>query len=418
MRVYNRQLWQKVCLCCVLFLFFSTAHAQWWRFGADSDEPVFSDLLFNRVNALRVDRSLTLGKDELNNGRVQVRGRVEIQQGEIGNVEATLDGGQNWIEIPFNEQGLFAFEFQPQDEHVYRFRIRSFSTTGESSNEAVHSFDFKVSTENGQALALAALHKLIERYAARDHSGFMALVAQDFAGNLSALDSAISNDFRIFDAIRIQATPRRATESEGRWSIQFGYNREMREIRSGKNFTDNSVSSLVLVRENDGFKLRELATPLIFGLSGGADVTTYNEAAAAGHKIILVDENGGVSMDVLGTGGGASGTAGASGPGGRESWWPSNLRLEAKNQNRFVDLTFDTPGLDLAAGSVINGYGRVLESARTPNGPWQVAAQRNSLEHTWFTNEDWQGPVTFYRVRIKKLSTGELSPPSNVVKVE
>ena len=418
MRVYNRQLWQKICLCCVLFLFFSTAHAQWWRFGADSDEPVFSDLLFNRVNALRVDRSLTLGKDELNNGRVQVRGRVEIQQGEIGNVEATLDGGQNWIEIPFNEQGLFAFEFQPQDEHVYRFRIRSFSTTGESSNEAVHSFDFKVSTENGQALALAALHKLIERYAARDHSGFMALVAQDFAGNLSALDSAISNDFRIFDAIRIQATPRRATESEGRWSIQFGYNREMREIRSGKNFTDNSVSSLVLVRENDGFKLRELATPLIFGLSGGADVTTYNEAAAAGHKIILVDENGKVSMDVLGARNDASGTASASGPRGPENWWPSNLRLGAKNQNRLVDLIFDIPGLNTNAESVINGYGRVLESARTANGPWQVARQINHLHHVFFMNEDWQGPVTFYRVRIKKLSTGELSPPSNVVKVE
>ena len=86
-------------LALLLFALAQSASAQWWRFGSDSGQPVFSDLLFNNVSALRVDRSLQFSPEDLDQHKIAVRGRAEVGQGKIGRVEASLDDGANWTAV-------------------------------------------------------------------------------------------------------------------------------------------------------------------------------------------------------------------------------------------------------------------------------------------------------------------------------
>ncbi|WP_374327783.1 hypothetical protein [Azonexus sp.] len=284
-------------LALLLFALAQSASAQWWRFGSDSGQPVFSDLLFNNVSALRVDRSLQFSPEDLDQHKIAVRGRAEVGQGKIGRVEASLDDGANWTAIPVGERGLFAFEFVPEIERAYRFKIRALSTTGQSSDEAEHAFEFKVVKEDNRALAKAAFQQLLERYMARDRSGFMGLVSREFLGNETALDSAISNDFRFFDSIRIEPTIQRMAASDNRWTIYFNFRRQVRSVRSGTMFKDQAMTSVTLIRDGDGYKLQELAAPLIFGVSDPSNVATYLTGESVGRNILTLDPKTGVVDD-------------------------------------------------------------------------------------------------------------------------
>lgn len=288
-------------LVTTLCLAFSLpAHAQWWQFGADNGQPVLSELLFNRISALRVERSLQFSPEDLDSRKVVVRGRAEVAQGKIGKVEASLDDGVTWTPIPFGDRGLFAFEFMPEMERAYRFKIRALSTTGKSSDEAEHAFEFKLVREDGRMLAKAAFEKLLERYTARDRAGFMALVAQAFQGNATALDSALSNDFRFFDSIRIQPTVQRISASDGRWTVYFSFMRQVRSVRTGQLLQDQAATSVTLVREGDSFKLEDLAAPLIFGVSDPENIATFVTDESVGKTVLTVDRDGNASTTTQG----------------------------------------------------------------------------------------------------------------------
>ncbi len=276
------------------------ATAQWWQFGADVTEPEFTDLLFNQVSALRVERTLQFTADDIDNGKVIVRGRAEVRQGAIGRVEASLDDGLTWTEVPFSDRGLFAFEFRPEPERVYRFRIRALSTTGQASNETDHAFEFKVVRQDARALARAAFEELLARYMARDRAGFMALVSRDFSGNESALDSALSNDFRFFDSIRIRPTIQRVAAADDRWTIYFAFDRQVRSVRTGQLLQDRAYTTVTLIREGEGYKLHELAAPLIFGVSDPGDVATFVTDESVGTEVLTVDRDGNVSTQEQG----------------------------------------------------------------------------------------------------------------------
>lgn len=277
----------------VLLTVAQTASAQWWRFGSDASQPVFSDLLFNNVSALRVERSLQFSQEDLDSRKVVVRGRAEVGRGAIGRVEASLDDGISWTPIPVGERGLFAFELTPEIERPYRFKIRALSTTGQSSDEAEHAFEFKVVREDNRALARATFQQLLERYMARDRSGFMSLVSREFLGNETALDSALGNDFRFFDSIRIDPTIQRMAASDNRWTIYFNFRRQVRSVRSGQMLQDQAQTSITLVRDGDGYKLLELAAPLIFGVSDPSNVATYVTGESVGTPVLVVDEKTG-----------------------------------------------------------------------------------------------------------------------------
>lgn len=279
----------------LLAVMVTPAAAQWWRFGTDAGEPVFTDLLFNQISVLNAERRVQFSRDDLENSRVVVRGRAEIGQGAIGRIEASLDAGATWEEIPLSDRGLFAFEFLPELERDYRFRIRALSTTGKASDDLAHAFDFRVVSIDNRAQAMEVFTALIDAYSVRNRSGFMELVSREFVGSDMALDSALTSDFRYFDSIRIRPTIQRMAQYDDRWTIYFNFNRQVRSVRTGQMFHDQASTFLTLIRDGEGFKLYEMAAPLIFGLSDTSNVATLVASDAIGETVIVVDNDGNVS---------------------------------------------------------------------------------------------------------------------------
>ncbi|WP_415033266.1 hypothetical protein [Azonexus sp.] len=271
------------------------AQAQWWSFGSNSNRPVISELLFNSVSALRVERQLYMSPEDLQQNKITVRGRTEVGQGKVGRVEASLDNGVTWTAVPFSEQGLFAFEFTPEIGRAYPFRIRSLSTTGQVSEEADNAFEFKLVKDDSRQLARETFEKLLQRYMARDRAGFMQLVSNRFAGDAVALDSALSNDFRFFDSIRIEPVIRQMAASNNRWIIHFNFTRQVRSTKTGQMLKDQAQSAVTLVRDGESYKLVELAAPLIFGVSDPSNVATYVAEGSAGRSVLTVDDAGNAS---------------------------------------------------------------------------------------------------------------------------
>lgn len=371
-------------LLCSAF-FNSNASAQWWRFGTDDTEPVFTDLLFNQISALNVDQSMNFTLEDLDSNKVIVRGRAEVGQGSIGRVEASLDAGTSWIDIPFNDRGMFAFEFSPEIERTYNFRIRALSTTGQSSDDMMHSFNFRVVRTDLRAEARQVFEELLSRYMNRDRSGFMQLVSRDFTGSEMALDSALSNDFRFFDSIRIRPTIQRMAEFDGRWTIYFSFNRQVRAVRSGELLQDQANTSLTLIREGEGYRLYEMAAPLIFGLSDPTNVATFVTDESIGKEVISVDREGNVDKTEQG-----QTTDSTTGPASniREgsvslSVWQGYSFFSRKTSNNIGVVSFQHEGNILFWGDEtqefkeLHGYSSLTAITSVSDDGWQSAVSES-----------------------------------------
>lgn len=266
------------------------AGAAWWEFGRESAEPAITELRFNSVDAGRLDDGMVLTRDDLQAGAVIVRGRAEVGRGEIGLVEISLDQGKTWVAATLGERGLFTWEFRPEVDRKYPFRIRATSTTGVATGPEDHDFFFMVSSNDGSADAKAAFRKLLDAYQRKDRAGFMAGVAEYFEGDFSALEDALSSDFRFLDSIAIQANVNRVVNNSGVYELDFSYNRQVRSIRSGRFLKDSASSVVGFKRGTGGMKLYRMSAPLIFGVSDTGNVATGTVTnVSVGQNVLSVD---------------------------------------------------------------------------------------------------------------------------------
>ncbi|MBU2487886.1 MAG: hypothetical protein KKA60_00690 [Proteobacteria bacterium] len=278
------------------------ASAAWWKFGKSDDLPDISDLKFNQVNVNDVEDHLTLGKDDLDQGRVVLRGRATLDQGKVGKVEVSLDGGKTWKKALLGDRGIFSFEFTPVLERPYAFVVRALSTTGKSSDVEDHTFDFTVSSRTNTEAVKAAFFEMIRLYCAENSMGFMNGVSPNFDGNLSALADAVQNDFRAFDNIRIQAFITRIVEFDNNFDVYFTFNRQVMSTRTGQLLKDQLASTCEFTRQGEGYQLYSLSHPLIFGLSDPENVASsgFVTEESVGRSAIVVTKDGQAKEEVLG----------------------------------------------------------------------------------------------------------------------
>lgn len=276
----------------------SPSQAKWWVFGKKDDTPEFSSLKFNTVNVENVDQEIALSKEDLVNGMITVRGRTEVGDGEVGKVEISLDGGEKWQKATLGDRGLFTFEIKPEIDRQYDFRIKALSTTGKMNDIEDHSFTFMVGARPSSDEVKKVFLEMLRLYMAEDRIGFMALVHPDFEGDRAALEDAISDDFSYFDNIRIEPNITRVVSFDGNYEVYFTFNRQLQSANSGQLLKDNAASSMTFAR-GSGFKLFEMAAPLIFGLSNVRDLATSVTEESVGQQVIMVDENGNAGTGTL-----------------------------------------------------------------------------------------------------------------------
>lgn len=281
--------WLLSLLALLALLAAASVQAAWWEFGRADSEPTITDLKFNRADVLRAEDRVVLTREDLDNGVLTLRGRAEVRRGLIGLVEISLDGGQKWLKTTLGERGLFTHELRLDMERDYEFRVRAITTTGQKSDVEEHSFTLRLSAANPQEEVRQAFMELLRAYMAEDRAGFMRRVSKDFEGNESALEDAISDDFRYLDNIRIEPRINRVAQFDKSYEVYFNFNRQVQSSRSGQILRDSAASVAGFVREGEGFKLSRLAAPLIFGLSGASEVATSVTGESVGRTVITLD---------------------------------------------------------------------------------------------------------------------------------
>ncbi|MDI6797597.1 MAG: hypothetical protein QMD09_11655 [Desulfatibacillaceae bacterium] len=298
---------------CMAFAFLafasSGAYAAWWRFGKSDDVPEIADLRFNAVDARNVETHLILGRDDLDQGRVIVRGRATLYSGTIGRVDISLDGGQTWQRATLGDRGMFTFEFTPEMERTYQFAARVLTTAGKSSDLADYAFEFTISNLTNTDAVRAAFMELIAIYMNKDAMGFMNRVSPNYYGDRSGLTDAIRDDFRALDNIRIQVNITRIVGFDGRFQVYFTFNRSAISARTGKPLgPDQLASTAEFSRDGESYMLYGLGQPLIFGLSNPDAVASspFVTLESVGKPSIIITRDGEAKEEVLGQTGGQS----------------------------------------------------------------------------------------------------------------
>lgn len=296
MKTFNffRKLWLGLGFL-TLWMTMQSAQAAWWEFGRAENEPVITELKFNKVDAFRVEDRLTIGKDELEQGAVVIRGRAEIGKGTIGAVELTLDAGKTWTKAVLGDRGMFTFELKPELQQEYQFSVRALTTTGAMTDAEEHAFKLVFSSESAADEVKKTFAALLDAYRNENKSAFMRLVSPDFEGIVSALEDALSDDFRFLDNIRIEPNITRLAPAGKNFDLYFTFNRSVTGARSGQVVRDSAATTMTFERTAEGFKLSRMAAPLIFGVSNPEDVATSVTGESVGKSVLALNPKTGAA---------------------------------------------------------------------------------------------------------------------------
>jgi len=272
-----------------------SAMGAWWEFGRREGEPAITELKVNTIDATRMVDSVNLAREDLVNGLVTIRGRAEVRQGAIGLVEYSIDGGRTWRTATLGDRGMFVIELKPEIGRSYAVVVRAITTVGKQTDDADYSFKLEVAATNSTEEVKTTFLRMLEAYRNENRTEFMRYVSEDFEGIVSALDEAVSNDFRNFDNIRIEPNITRISPFAGGFEIYFTYNRQVYATRNGRLLKDAAASTMMFKREAEGYRLTRLAAPLIFGVSNPTDVATSVTTQSVGQQVITVNATTGTA---------------------------------------------------------------------------------------------------------------------------
>jgi hypothetical protein len=401
-----------LCMALSLLLFWSAAaDAKWWIFGK-SEEPVSIEYLYiNQIAFEQSDKQVFLFKEFLTSGMVDIRGRALVSNGAVGAVKVSLDDRKSWQDAKLSSGGSFEFKFKPEEGKTYDFYIQVIDTLGKTNNvEETHKV-IQLTDQNIRALIKQILDEMAAAYMAENPIAFMRHVSEKFAGDELNLDYAIRRDFNFFDNIQlILNISNIAIGSRGTIYVSITYSRFLISTRSGLPLRDSGLTDFIFVQKEGQPKLYAMKIPLIFGVSDPRNVATGTVVSPQNNQTLYVDDQG--NADVLPLGEVINRIEGGNGSGGDSGIpTPTNLRLEDGLVGFFVDLMFDYP-TEPAAGL----YETVTEQGATASGPWLEVDRRDF--DTFIRLEGVSSAVVYFRVRVVRVGSGVMSPPSNVIWVD
>lgn len=136
------------------------------------------------------------------------------------------------------------------------------STATGSSNNA--SSSRTLMTE--QASVRKSLEQLVDAYENKQSTRFMALVAEDYVGDGSILESTIRSAFSANHNVRIRFSVTHTTMSEnGKAAIGVNFTTTFETRSTGKVAKSNGTTELVFKKEGGVYKLYSMQRPFLFG---------------------------------------------------------------------------------------------------------------------------------------------------------
>lgn len=280
-------------LIAILQLTFATSGwCGWWIFGQSKDEVTTSYLYLNGTPFDELRENVTVYPQTLDNGEVVVKGKASAGKNRIALVEVSLDGKQTWQPAILSENGAFNFRFHPEMDKTYSLYVKISDTTARTNPVDATHREVTVANLNMRQLVIDALAALVSSYQSRNAASFMALVDQDFAGDIVNLDRALRKDFSLFENIALSFTINNITSSQGAVYTSLTYNRSLFSSRTNEVFRDNGVTDFTFRISDNQLKVASMKNPLIFGVSDAVNVATGIAINSPGTLVLAVDSQG------------------------------------------------------------------------------------------------------------------------------
>jgi len=117
--------------------------------------------------------------------------------------------------------------------------------------------------------ALNTVSKLVSAYEQKNVSKFMNLVSEDFTLDKSNLNSAVRQDFLKYSYIGINFFVNNAVKSsDGKIAVSLNYTRNIEDRTAGKMVSGSFTTELILIKEDNVYKLYSMRKPYLFGITG------------------------------------------------------------------------------------------------------------------------------------------------------
>jgi hypothetical protein len=282
-----------------LFLMASLGSAQWWNFGKTEDKVSFKYIYVAGVSMEEIGPKLTVYRDFMPNGEVQVRGQAIVQKGQIGSVRFSLDEKETWKEAKLGAKGAFEFAFRGEPGQTYELYIEATDTTGTTNPVDKTKTTIVVSELDLREAIRRALEAMARAYMDESRRSFMVWIDQDFLTDKMTLERAIGKDFSAFDNLQLQLTIDQVTPGKfGQATVLVNFNRSLIGTKSGQNFKDRGKTRFAFRLHGEGVQCYSMSHPLIFGLSDAVNVGS--DVIQGGNDEVISISDGDISVITIG----------------------------------------------------------------------------------------------------------------------
>lgn len=290
----------RVFLFLPLLLLTSLSMGQWWNFGKSEDKVSFKYIYVAGVSMEEIGPKLTVYRDFMPNGEVQVRGQGMVQKGQIGSVRYSLDEKETWKEAKLGSKGVFEFAFRGEPGKTYTLYIEATDTTGTTNPVDKTKTVIVVSELDLREAIRRALEAMARAYMEESRRGFMTWVDQAFLTDRMVLERALGKDFSAFDNLQLQLTIDQVTPGKyGYATVLVNFNRSLIGTKSGQNFKDRGKTRFSFRLHGDGVLCFSMSHPLIFGLSDAANVGS-DIVQGGNDEVISIGSNGDITVISIG----------------------------------------------------------------------------------------------------------------------
>ena len=120
-----------------------------------------------------------------------------------------------------------------------------------------------------QLIATKIVNNLISAYENKNSARFMNFVSEDFILDKSILVSSIRQDYLKYSCIRINYFVNNVVKSsDGKIAVSLNYTRTLEDRIEGKMISDSGNTELILIKEDNIYKLYSMRKPYLFGITG------------------------------------------------------------------------------------------------------------------------------------------------------
>jgi hypothetical protein len=137
----------------------------------------------------------------------------------------------------------------------------------------------------------ATIDRLIYAYETESADAFMAHVSPVFTGEKASFDTAVKDDFALFDQIDIQAgLSGFSANPKGFVHAALTYTRRVIAARSGELLADRGFTEMTFAVSADGFRLYSMKSPVLFGVSGASRIASGRVGAPPRSRLLVVKD--------------------------------------------------------------------------------------------------------------------------------